>query len=200
MIISIKHYFWAAIFILLLGGGIYINILSDKLKTETETKEIAILNYKAAVLTGRVYKLSYVDIKASKDSADIKIQQYIKELKIKPKTVTNTFYIHDTVPYKNDVYIKDTVLAEGVNIDTTFKSKWFYQRLILKYPNNISIDTKVNNELVGVINTQRETIEVASKWWIVRLFQKKQTVVICTVKNLNPNATKPEVKFTEILK
>lgn len=200
MNIPIKYYFWSAIFILILGGGIYINVLSNKYEAEKVDKENAILNYKAATQTGRVYKLSYDEIKASKDSADIKIEKYIKELKVKPKTVTNTIYIHDTVPFKNDIYIKDTIFVGGTNIDTTFKSKWFYQRLILKYPNNISIDTKVNNELVGVINTQRETIEVASKWWIVRLFQKKQTVVICTVKNLNPNATKPEVKFTEILK
>ena len=155
-------------------------------------------NYKASVRKNVVYQFTLNDLKASKDSSDLKVKELIKQLKIQPKKITETVDINSQFSKKDTVKLVDSVFVK----DYTAKigDEWYSLDLKFKAPDSFSTDLKVENEVIAITYDKRETIKPAKKFFLWRLFQKKQTIQTIEVKELNPYSTVKDFRFIKVLK
>jgi len=155
-------------------------------------------NYKASVRKNVVYQFTLNDLKASKDSSDLKVKELIKQLKIQPKKITETVDINSQFSKKDTVKLVDSVFVK----DYTAKigDEWYSLDLKFKAPDSFSTDLKVKNEVIAITYDKRETIKPAKKFFLWRLFQKKQTIQVIEVKELNPHSEVKDFRFIKVLK
>lgn len=181
---------------MILGGFIWfqqksITDLNKSLRIEAN-------NYKSATQKNRVYVLQIDELKNSKDSSDLKVKMLIDELKIKPKKVTETVYINSQTQIKDTITLKDSVFIRDYEDKTG--DEWYSLDLKFKAPNTFNVNLKMRNELICIVSDKRETIKPRKKFFISRWFQRKQTVQVINVKELNPHSTVQDFKFINIIK
>lgn len=148
----------------------------------------------------REFKMTMDDLRASKDSIDIKLAEVVDELKIKDKKIEYLQY-QVKVAHKTDtIQMQDTIFVPEAHVDTLIGDKWYNLRLKLDYPSTIVASPTFNSEQYVVINSKKEYNKKPSKIFFIRWFQKKHTVVEVNVKEKSPYITNKENKFIKILK
>ena len=168
MIETIKTYIIGILLSLAIAGGIisFFTIKSNKLlKQEWSVSEN---NFKAATETNLVYKMTLNQTKNSKDSGDIKLLQYAKESKIKDSKIQSLTYLSQKIIKGDTVRFRDTIFSKKFKLDTIIGDRWITKRLHLEYPNIISIEDSIRNEILYVISSKRETINPPKKCFISR--------------------------------
>ena len=83
--------------VLLLGYALLFGLLYTNNKKNRETKERLDNNVKYYQQANKYLLLDIVDLKASKDSVDIRINELTKSLSIKPKTIEKVIYSKDLI-------------------------------------------------------------------------------------------------------
>lgn len=165
--------------------------LDDDLKT-------AMNNYKVEVNKNLMYQFSMKDLQASKDSSDMKVLELVKQLKIKPKRVVETIYIANEFSKRDTITITDSVFIKDYK--TSIGDKWYNLDIEFKAPDELNTDLRVNNEVIAITYDRRETLQTPYRFFLWRWFQKKQTVQVIEVKELNPYSTIREFKFIKVIK
>ena len=136
------------------------------------------------------------------DSIVDKLKKVQTELKIKDKNLQEMYYMSskatktDTVTLKGDTIFKD----KSVKVDTLLGDSWYNIRIKLQYPATIITIPTFKSEKYVIASYQKEYIDTPSKLWIVRLFQKKQKVIIVNVVEKNPYITNSQNRFIQIVK
>ena len=133
-------------------------------------------------------------LKQDKDSINLVYLKTLKELKIKPKEVTkigevNTIFKHDTT-------------IKYVHKDTTYdfsKSSDVTNKITIK-GDSIHNDLSITNEQTLILKNKRETIDPPRKFFLWRLFQKKQTIVYVQIQNSNKFIKTTKQDFQTIIK
>lgn len=133
--------------------------------------------------------LTIDEYKASNDSLINRLRKTQEQLKIKDKELISAQSINTELAKVDTLILTDTVFIKDLYIDTTLGDKYINNKLVLEYPNSISIETKVKSEKDVFITKTRETIEEPSRWWICRLFQKKHDVIKVDIIEFNPYIT-----------
>lgn len=124
-----------------------------------------------------VFKLSIDQLKASKDSIFQKMVEAQKELKIKDRKISQLQYRLSTATRVDTIRLRDTIFKDpGFELDTVFGDKWFTQRLHLKYPGEIASSPQITLENYVALSDRKETVKPRKKFFLWRLFQRKQTV------------------------
>lgn len=189
-----------------IGLGITIKIQSDKINTLTEELIVASNNNKAyeaenSSLNGKLieFQLTADQLNASKDSLIQKLNAVRKQLGVKDKQISQLQYLASENRKKDTVYVKDTIFQKGVVLDTLIGDDWSHLKLHAEYPNVLSADYSFKNSTVIAAHTSRVTVDAPSKCWLVRLFQKKQTIVEIDVVQENPYCENKEQKFVKIV-
>lgn len=141
--------------------------------------------------------LTIDEYKASNDSLINRLRKTQEQLKIKDKELIAAQSINTELAKVDTLILTDTVFIKDLYIDTTLGDNYINNRLVLEYPNSISIGTKVKSEKDVFITQTRETIEEPSRWWICRLFQKKRDVVRVDIIEFNPYITEKKNVFIE---
>lgn len=139
--------------------------------------------------------LTIDEYKASNDSLINRLRKTQEQLKIKDKELIAAQSINTELAKVDTLILTDTVFIKDLYIDTTLGDKYINNRLVLEYPNSISIATKVKSEKDVFITQTRETIDEPSRWWICRLFQKKRDVVRVDIIEFNPYITEQKNVF-----
>jgi hypothetical protein len=171
--------------------------LYDKELQNVEAYKINNSNLEGKV---REFKMTMDDLRASKDSIDIKLAEVVDELKIKDKKIEYLQY-QVKVAHKTDtIQMQDTIFVPEAHVDTLIGDKWYNLRLRLDYPSTIVASPTFNSEQYVVINSKKEYNKKPSKIFFIRWFQKKHTVVEVNVKEKSPYITNKENKFIKILK
>ena len=135
------------------------------------------------------------------DSVSLKLKQAKEELKIKDRNIQYLQHLSITAGKKDTIKIRgDTVFVKDFSLDTLIVDPFREIRLKMEYPNHIELDTKFNIELNTIIHTKREYKNPRHKYWIVRIFQKRHTVIYADVYIENPNVDKKEHRFIKIIK
>lgn len=148
----------------------------------------------------REYKMTMDDLRASRDSIDIRLAEVVDELKIKDKKIEYLQY-QVKVAHKTDtIQMPDTIFVPEAHVDTLIGDKWYNLRLRLDYPSTIVASPTFNSEQYVVINSKKEYNKKPSKIFFIRWFQKKHTVVEVNVEEKSPYITNRENKFIKILK
>lgn len=202
-----KKYLLAALMgIIILIGGLLVHQTATLKKYknlyEKELQNVEAYRASNSGLEGtiREYKMTMNDLRASKDSIDIRLAEVVDELKIKDKKIEYLQY-QVKVAHKTDtIQMPDTIFVPEVHVDTLIGDKWYNLRLRLDYPSTIVASPTFNSEQYVVINNKKEYNKKPSKIFFIRWFQKKHTVVEVNVEEKSPYIKNKESKFIKILK
>lgn len=185
----------AILIVVLFGYAVLFGLLYTNNKKNRETKERLDNNVKYYQQANKYLLLNIVDLKASKDSADIRINQITKSLSIKPKTIEKVIYSKDLLVIKDTIYFENfTDTSKIVKVDEFYKLE-----LEVIPPNQINHNLEIYNELIIVEYITKERIN-EKKTWLGRLFQKKYKVTNIEIKQTNPYIKNLEEKKIKIWK
>ena len=175
--------------------------MERKWKEATENMKAYSEQYSTAEKSNRAFKLTVEQLKASKDSIFQELDATRKELKVKDSRlqslqyVTSGFSKADTIVYR-DTLFKETVLL----LDTLLSDEWYSLKVGLRYPSTIAVEPEFKSEKHIVVSTKRETVNPPKKFFLLRWFQKKQTVLNIDVVEKNPYVMDESNRYVEIIK
>lgn len=183
-------------------------VLYNKNQNLKEELSISISNEKAFIAENsslkeenRVFKFTVEQLNYYNDSILQKMNDVRKELKIKDKDLKQMQYLLSEATKKDTIVFRDTLFREPtLDIDTLVGDKWYQMRLGLKYPSTITTDPKFVSEKYIMVDYKKETINPPKKCWLLRLFQKKHTILEVNVVEKNPYIENKNSRFIEIIK
>ena len=183
-------------------------VLYNKNQSLKEELSISISNEKAFIAENsslkeenRVFKFTVEQLNYYNDSILQKMNDVRKELKIKDKDLKQMQYLLSEATKKDTIVFRDTLFREPtLDIDTLVGDKWYQMRLGLKYPSTITTDPKFVSEKYIMVDYKKETINPPKKCWLLRLFQKKHTILEVNVIEKNPYIENKNSKFIEVIK
>ena len=70
--------------------------------------------------------------------------------------------------------------------------------LILNYPNEICVESTAKSSKDVIVHASRETIKPPKKFFLLRWFQKKHTVIKVDVVESNPHITSEDNVFIKV--
>ena len=179
----------------------------DKLESY-ETNWIALSNENNKnAKSSKAYELKLYQMKYMNDSLMNAMDSVRKSLNVKDKNTKGLGYV------KSTILIHDTVLVNrirdgdnSISIDTTINKKWYQIQLDYRgskcneCKDTLIVSPKVTSEKYVVISTQREYVDTPKKFWIQRIFQKKDEVIDVKVIETNPYIYSNENRFVKVIK
>lgn len=204
----IKHYFIIGSIIVMIIMAMFINGLYRTNNALKEQLSVSMSNQKAFMSENtslkdenKVFKFTIEQLNYYNDSILNKLNRATKDLGIKNKNISQLQYLLSEAEKKDTIVFKDTIFKESVvNVDTTLGDKWYNINLKLYYPSTIITSPSFVSEKYVVFSSKKETINPPKKWWILRLFQKKHTIVEVDVIEDNPYIKNKQQRFIEVIK
>lgn len=149
----------------------------------------------------RMFKFTVEQLNYYNDSILQKMNEVRKELNVKDKDLKQMQYLLSEATKKDTIVFRDTLFREpSLSIDTLIGDKWYQMRLGLKYPSTIITAPTFISEKYVVVDYKKETINPPKKCWLLRLFQKKHTILEVNVVEKNPYIENKNSRFIEIIK
>lgn len=190
--------------IILVGTSMYwLYNKYQKLNTKYQT---SVENIKAfdSELSGlkddtRAYRLSIQQLNYFNDSITKKMNEVRKELGIKDSKIKQMQYKLSHVEKTDSLVLPDTVFVNSFKLDTIMGDEWYKNHIIMKYPNYIKFTPKFKLESFLFVDAKKETVEPPKKFFLLRWFQKKHTILNITIKENNPYVETDRQKFIEII-
>lgn len=149
----------------------------------------------------KVFSFTIEQLTYYNDSILEKMDSIRKELNIKNKDLKQIQFLLSSASKKDTIVFKDTIFKESVlSVDTIVKDEWHNTKVELRYPNTIFLTPSFISEKYIVVSEKKETINPPKKWWFLRLFQKKHTVLVVDIVEKNPYIETNKSRFIEIIK
>lgn len=140
-------------------------------------------------------------LKNYQDSIVRKLDETRNELKIKDKKIQSLQYVESEFTKTDTILMRDTIFKEpSFALDTLIGDSWYNVQLGFKYPSTVAIKPYFRSEKHIIVSTQKETINPPKKFFLLRWFQKKHTVLKVDVIEKNPYIDKGTSKYIEIVK
>ena len=157
--------------------------------------------------SSKAYELKISQMKYINDSLMNAMDSVRRSLNIKDKNLKGLGYI------KSTVRIHDTVLVNRIrdgdktlSIDTVINKKWYQIEIDYKgsrcseCKDTLIVSPKISSEKYVVISTSKEYVDAPKKWWLQRIFQKKEEVVDVKVVETNPYIYSDHERFIKVIK
>ena len=157
--------------------------------------------------SSKLYEFKLSQLKYINDSLMNAMDSVRKSLNIKDKNTKGLGYV------KSTILIHDTVLVNrirdgdnSISIDTTINKKWYQIQLDYRgskcneCKDTLIVSPKVTSEKYVVISTQKEYVDTPKKFWIQRIFQKKNEVIDVKVVETNPYIYSNGNRFVKVIK
>ena len=177
------------------------NALKEQLSVTMSNQKAFISENTSLKNENKVFKFTIEQLNYYNDSILNKLNRATKDLGIKNENINQLQYLLSEARKKDTIVFKDTIFKESVvNVDTTLGDKWYNINLKLYYPSTIITSPSFISEKYVVFSSKKETINPPKKWWILRLFQKKHTIVEVDVIDDNPYIKNKQQRFIEIIK
>ena len=157
--------------------------------------------------SSKLYEFKLSQLKYINDSLMNAMDSVRKSLNIKDKNTKGLGYV------KSTILIHDTVLVNrirdgdnSISIDTTINKKWYQIQLDYRgskcneCKDTLIVSPRVTSEKYVVISTQKEYVDTPKKFWIQRIFQKKDEVIDVKVVETNPYIYSNENRFVKVIK
>lgn len=149
----------------------------------------------------RVFKFTVDQLNYYNDSILQEMNNIRKYIGIKDKDLNQIQYISTEITKTDTIILKDTIFKEtNFKVDTIIGDNWYQLKLGLKYPNTIVTSPKFISDKYIIVSSKKETIDPPKKCWLLRLFQKKHTVLKVDVVEKNPYIENKQQRFIEIIK
>lgn len=203
-----KKYFIIACVMAFIGliGSLVHNI--HETKTYEDKWKTAVANAKAydellsdSKNKSTAYELTINQLNNVKDSTIRELNELKKKLKIKDKNLISTQNIKTVYSKADTIHFTDTIFKDKVlSADTIVGDEWYKAKVILKYPHTVIINPTFTSDKSIIVSTKKETVNPPKKLWILRLFQKKQTVLNVDVVEKNPYVQQESSRYIKIIK
>lgn len=203
-----KKYFIIACVIALIGliGSLVHNI--HEAKAYEDKWKTAVANVKAydellsdSKNKSTAYELTIDQLNNVKDSTIRELNELKKKLKIKDKNLISAQNIKTVYSKADTIHFTDTIFKDKVlSADTIVGDEWYKAKVILKYPHTVIINPTFTSDKSIIVSTKKETVNPPKKLWILRLFQKKQTVLNVDVVEKNPYVQQESSRYIKIIK
>ena len=157
--------------------------------------------------TNRMFEFKASQLNYINDSLVNQMNTIRKNIGVKDKNLKGLGYI------KSTVRIHDTVLVNRIrdgdktlSIDTVINKKWYQIEIDYKggrcneCKDTLIVSPKVSSEKYVVISTSKEYVDAPKKWWLQRIFQKKEEVVDVKVVETNPYIYSDHERFIKVIK
>ena len=175
--------------------------LQEELSVSVSNEKAFIAENSSLKDENRVFKFTVEQLNYYNDSILEKMNEVRKELKIRDDNLKQMQYLLSEATKKDTIVFRDTLFREPtLDIDTLVGDKWYQMRLGLKYPSTITTDPKFVSEKYIMVDYKKETINPPKKCWLLRLFQKKHTILEVNVIEKNPYIENKNSKFIEVIK
>ena len=146
------------------------------------------------------FQFTIEQLNHSNDSLLNRLNEVRKKLKIKDKEINELQYFASLSQKSDSIFVHDTIFQKGVVLDTLIGDDWSSLAIHAEYPGILNVDYSFKNSTVVLMHNSRVTVEPPKKCWLLRLFQKKQTIVEIDVVQENPYCINQEQKFLKIIK
>ena len=157
--------------------------------------------------TNRMFEFKASQLNYINDSLVNQMNTIRKSIGVKDKNLKGLGYI------KSTVRIHDTVLVNRIrdgdktlSIDTVINKKWYQIEIDYKgsrcseCKDTLIVSPKISSEKYVVISTSKEYVDAPKKWWLQRIFQKKEEVVDVKVVETNPYIYSDHERFIKVIK
>lgn len=157
--------------------------------------------------TNRMFEFKASQLNYLNDSLVNQMNTIRKNMGVKDKNLKGLGYI------KSTVRIHDTVLVNRIrdgdktlSIDTVINKKWYQIEIDYKGSkcsecnDTLIVSPKISSEKYVVISTSKEYVDAPKKWWLQRIFQKKEEVVDVKVVETNPYIYSDHERFIKVIK
>lgn len=206
--ISMKKYIYigvavVVILLVLTLGYTVVNSksLEKKWKEATENVKAYSQQYSTSEKNTRALKLSVEQLESSNDSILQELNSARKELKVKDSKLQSLQYVSSSFAKADTITLVDTLFKDrSIDIDTTLSDEWYSVKVGLKYPSTVTVTPEFKSVKNIVVSSKRETVNPPKKFFLLRWFQKKQTVLNIDVVEKNPYVKDENNRYVEIIK
>jgi hypothetical protein len=157
--------------------------------------------------TNRMFEFKASQLNYLNDSLVNQMNTIRKNIGVKDKNLKGLGYV------KSTILIHDTVLVNRIrdgdktlSIDTVINKKWYQIEIDYKgsrcseCKDTLIVSPKISSEKYVVISTSKEYVDAPKKWWLQRIFQKKEEVVDVKVVETNPYIYSDHERFIKVIK
>ena len=175
--------------------------LKTKVSTLASNEKAFIAENSSLKNENRVFKFTIEQLDYYNDSILEKMNNVRKELDIKDKDLKQIQYLLSEAQKRDSIIFRDTLFKESIlSLDTIIGDRWYQMKLGLRYPSTIITEPKFVSEKYIMVDYKKETINPPRKCWLLRLFQKKHTILEVNVVEKNPYIENKNSRFIEIIK
>lgn len=175
--------------------------LEKKWKEATENVKAYSQQYSTSEKNTRALKLSVEQLESSNDSILQELNSARKELKVKDSKLQSLQYVSSSFAKADTITLVDTLFKDrSIDIDTTLSDEWYSVKVGLKYPSTVTVTPEFKSVKNIVVSSKRETVNSPKKFFLLRWFQKKQTVLNIDVVEKNPYVKDENNRYVEIIK
>ena len=175
--------------------------LEKKWKEATENVKAYSQQYSTSEKNTRALKLSVEQLESSNDSILQELNSARKELKVKDSKLQSLQYVSSSFAKADTITLVDTLFKDrSIDIDTTLSDEWYSVKVGLKYPSTVTVTPEFKSVKNIVVSSKRETVNPPKKFFLLRWFQKKQTVLNIDVVEKNPYVKDENNRYVEIIK
>ena len=175
--------------------------LEKKWKEATENVKAYSQQYSTSEKNTRALKLSVEQLESSNDSILQELNSARKELKVKDSKLQSLQYVSSSFAKADTITLVDTLFKDrSIDIDTTLSDEWYSVKVGLKYPATVTVTPEFKSVKNIVVSTKKETVNPPKKFFLLRWFQKKQTVLNIDVVEKNPYVKGENNRYVEIIK
>ena len=191
--------------ILLLGIALAITIknnssIEKEWKDAVENVKTYSEQYSSSENKNRALKLTIDQLNSSNDSIIQKLNNVRKELKVKDSKLQSLHYVSSSFAKTDTIILKDTLFKDPqMVVDTLVSDEWYSVRVGLKYPSTIAVSPMFKSEKNIIVSTKRETVKPAKKFFLLRWFQKKHTILNIDVVEKNPYVQNQDNRYIKII-
>lgn len=157
--------------------------------------------------TNRMFEFKASQLNYLNDSLVNQMNIMRKNMGVKDKNLKGLGYIKSTVRIHDTVFVNR--IRDGdktLSIDTVINKKWYQIEIDYKgsrcseCKDTLIVSPKVSSEKYVVISTSKEYVDAPKKWWLQRIFQKKEEVVDVKVVETNPYIYSDHERFIKVIK
>ena len=177
------------------------NSIEKEWKNAIENVKAYSEQYSTSESKNRAFKLTVEQLEESKDSIFQELDETRNELKIKDSKLQSLQYVSSSFAKTDTIVLKDTLFKDPqVELDTLLSDEWYSMRVGLKYPSTIAVSPMFKSEKNIIVSTKKETIKPAKKFFLLRWFQRKQTVLNINIVEKNPYMQSQDNRYVEIIR
>ena len=157
--------------------------------------------------TNRMFEFKASQLNYINDSLVNQMNTIRKNIGVKDKNLKGLGYIKSTVRIHDTVFVNR--IRDGdktLSIDTVINKKWYQIEIDYRgskcneCKDTLIVSPKVSSEKYVVISTSKEYVDAPKKWWLQRIFQKKEEVVDVKVVETNPYIYSDHERFIKVIK